>query len=122
MILEDFQRRVAQRLAVLPVSGTLDANDADVIQGAYENLLAELGEHNLAWWNADEAVPDIYADCLIGMTAAMIVDDFTIPEPRRSQLIVQCAFGLPNVSMNERRLRSLTRAGPSTDSVEREYF
>lgn len=122
MILEDFQRRVAQRLGVLPVGGALSADDADVIQAAYSNLLNELGEHDLAWWNADEAVPDQYADCLIGMTAAMVVDDFTIPEPRRSQLIVQCAFGLPSASMNERRLRALTRAGPSTAEATIEYF
>jgi hypothetical protein len=122
MILEDFQRRIAQRLAVLPVGGALDANDADVIQKAYEGLLQELGGHNLAWWNADEAVPDEYADCLIGMVAALVVDDFTIPEPRRSQLIGQGAFGLPNTSMNERRLRALTRAGPSTAATEIEFF
>ena len=121
MILEDFQRRVAQRLAVLPVGGILYADDASVIQGAYAGLLHEFGEHNLAWWNADEAVPDQYADPLVGMTAARVVDDFTIPEPRRTQLIAQGAFGLPNVSMDERRLRALTRAGQSTSS-EIEYF
>jgi len=122
MILEDFQRRVAQKLAVLPVSGTLNANDADVIQKAYEGLLHELGEHSLSWWNADESVPDPYADCLIGMVAASVVDDFTIPEPRRSQLIGQCAFGLPQASVNERRLRALTSAGFTGESIEAEYY
>lgn len=121
MILEDFQRRVAQRLGVLPVSGTLAAEDAAVIQGAYEGLVLELGEHSLAWWNADEAVPDTFADVLIGMVAAALVDDFTIPEPRRSQLIAQCAFGLPAVSSNERRLRALAAAAP-VDMPEVEYF
>lgn len=121
MILEDFQRRVAQRLSVLPVAGSLSAEDASLIQGAYSGLLQELGEHNLAWWNADEAVPDKYTDPLIGMVAARLVDDFTIPEPRRTQLIAQGAFGLPSASMDERRLRSLTRAGPS-ESSEIEYY
>lgn len=122
MLLADFQRRVAQRLAVLPVGGTLSAEDAEVIQGAYDNLLQELGEHDLAWWNADEAVPDRYSDCLIGMVAANLVDDFTIPEPRRSQLIGQGAFGLPATSIAERRLRALTRVGPSGSRVEIEYY
>lgn len=122
MLLEDFQRRVAQRLAVLPVGGTLSAEDREVIQGAYDNLLQELGEHGLAWWNADEAVPDRYSDCLIGMVAANVVDDFTIPEPRRSQLIAQGAFGLPSASVAERRLRALTRTGKSEESVEIEFY
>jgi hypothetical protein len=121
MILEDFQRRVAQRLGVLPVSGTLAAEDAEVIQGAYDSLLQELGEHDLAWWNADEAVPDKFADVLVGMVAASLVDDFTIPEPRRSQLIMQCAYGLPAPSVNERRLRALT-AAPAEDEPEVDYF
>jgi hypothetical protein len=55
------------------------------------------------------------------MVAASLVDDFTIPEPRRSQLIMQCAYGLPAPSVNERRLRALT-AAPAEDEPEVDYF
>lgn len=121
MTLADFYKRVAQRLGVLPVAGTLSADDAEVIRQAYEDLIHELMEHDLAWWNDDEDVPDKYVDPLIGLTAAMLVDEFTIPEPRRSQLIAQHAFGLPVASVSERRLRALVRA-PSTGESVLEYF
>lgn len=117
MTLADFYKRVAQKISILPVGGTLSSDDADVIRVAYENLVHELLEHDLAWWNDDEDVPDLYADCMIGMTAASVVDEFTIPEPRRSQLIAQHAFGLPMASVSERRLRALTRAGDSDGPV-----
>lgn len=121
MQLAVFYTRVAQRLGILPVSGTLPAEDAEVIAGAYESLVHELGEHGLSWWNPDEPVPDQYADPLVGMTAAAVVDEFTIPEPRRSQLIMQHAFGLPVASVSERRLRAMTRVGTS-DTADNEYF
>jgi hypothetical protein len=121
MELAVFQQRVAQRLGVLPVSGSLSPEDGALILAGYQGLLAELMEHGLAWWNEDEALPDAHADSLIGMTAASVVDDFTIAEPRRSQLIMQHGFGLPVASVSERRLRALTRIGPSSTS-EVEYF
>jgi hypothetical protein len=121
MTLADFYKRVAQRLGVLPVAGTLSADDAEVVRQAYENLIHELLEHDLAFWNDDEDVPDKYSDPLIGMTAAMLVDEFTIPEPRRSQILVQHAFGLPVASVSERRLRALLRA-PNTGTSAIEFY
>jgi hypothetical protein len=122
MTLADFYKRVAQRLGVLPVGGTLSADDADVIAQSYAGLMHELLEHGLAWWNADEDVPDLFAEVLVGMTAASSVDEFTIPEPRRSQLIVQHGFGLPVASVSERRLRALTAVPYNGEAVQGEYF
>jgi hypothetical protein len=48
---------------------------------------------------------------------AGVVDEFTIPEPRRSQMIAQYGWGLPVASVNERRLRAMTRAPASDDGV-----
>lgn len=121
MNLAVFKSRVAQRLGILPVGGTLSAEDADVIAASYETLMHELLEHGLAWWNSDEDVPDTFAEVLVGMTAAACVDEFTIAEPRRSGLIMQHGFGLPVASVAERRLRALT-AVPSGDSAGIEYF
>ena len=121
MTLAEFYKRVAQRLGVLPVGQDLGPDDADVIGNAYIALMHELLEHGLAYWNADEDVPDLYADVMIGMVSAAVVDEFVIAEPRRSQLIGQHGFGLPLASVSERRLRSLLRAGASDTAVV-EYY
>lgn len=119
MQLEVFYRRVAQRLGILPVGQTLSADDADVIRESYEGLVEELLEHGLAWWNFDEDLPDKYSEPVIGMTAACVVDEFGIAEPRRSQLIAMHGFGLPVASVSERRLRALARAeGTGTGVTE----
>lgn len=117
MQLADFYLRVGQRLGIVPTAGSLSAEDGAVIASAYRALVGELIEHGLVFWNSDEEVPDTYAEPVIGMTAAGLVDEFTLPEPRRSQLIMQHAFGLPVASHSERRLRALTRAAGSGVSV-----
>jgi hypothetical protein len=122
MLLSDFYTRVAQRLGVLPVAGTLSPDDQEVVRQSYVGLLHELIEHGLGWWNEDEDVPDLYAEVLIGMTAAACVDEFTIAEPRRSQLIGQHAFGLPSASVSERRLRALAAAPYDGEPASAEFF
>ncbi len=121
MELAVFKQRVAQRLGVIPVSGSLSAEDGELINDAYVLLLHELVEHGLAWWNEDEPLPDVYADILIGMTAVRLVDEFTLAEPRRTQLIAMHGFGLPVVSVSERRLRALTTA-PNIAPTEADYY
>jgi hypothetical protein len=103
------------------VSGSLSVEDRDVIQSAYDRLMLELNEHELSFWRGDEDVPDTYADILIGMTAANLVDDFVIQDPRRSQIIGQFAWGLVPVSPGERRLRAMMRL-PATGAPVVEYF
>ena len=121
MRLANFHTHVAQKLGIIMVSGTLSAEDRDVIQSAYDRLMAELNEHDLSFWRGDEDVPDTYADILIGMTAAMLVDDFVIAEPRRSQILAQHAWGLVPITPGERRLRGLMRL-PATGAPVIEYF
>lgn len=123
MDLATFKLRVGQRLAVVPVAGSLSAEDGALVLSAYELLVAELVSHNLAWWAADEHVPDEFADIMIGMTAARLVDEFTIPEPLRTQTIAKSGFALPQVSIDERRLRKLTALGPmQCENQVKEYF
>lgn len=121
MKLANFHMQVAQKLGIVMVSGTLSPEDRDVIQSGYDRLVLELDEHQLSFWRGDEDVPDVYADILIGMTAAMLVDDFVIQDPRRSQIIGQFAWGLAPITPGERRLRALMRL-PSTGAPVVEYF
>jgi hypothetical protein len=117
----DFLKRVANRLGVLPIGQALGAEDADLILTAYSGLLAELAEHRLVWWSADEDVPEEMVEPLSGMVAASVVDDFSIAEPRRSMLISQHGFGLPVASVSERRLRAMQRA-PGDAPAEIEFY
>jgi hypothetical protein len=117
-----FKQRVGQRLGVVPTAGSLSPEDGEVIGGAYVTLLQELGEHGLAWWNPDRDVPEQFADVLIGMVAAAVVDDFTIPEPRRSQLILMGAFGVAPATMGERRLRAMARVANDGEPAEATYY
>ena len=122
MDLPTFKLRVGQRLGVVPVAGSLDASDGELVTSAYELLVHELTEHSLAWWDATGNVPDEYADIMVGMTAARLIDDFTIAEPRRSQLLMQSAFGLPVASVDERRLRRLLSNKADPDAAETDRY
>lgn len=117
-----FEQRVGQRLGIVPTAGSLAAEDAAVVRSAYGSLHAELLEHGLVTWNALEDVPDEFADVMIGMTAARIVDEFTIAEPRRSAILAQSAFGLPGLSLDERRLRKLVAVPMFNEPVDLTFF
>ena len=118
-----FKLRVGQRLGIVPAAGSLSAEDGELVDSAYTSLVYELSEHDLCWWAGDDVVPDQYADILIGMTAAMLVNEFGIPEPRRTQLKTEEAFGMPVPTPFERRLLRLLRIGADTEpDQETEYF
>lgn len=119
--LADFRQRVGRRLGVVPAAGTLSAEDGAVVQEAYQHLYDELSANNLAPW-PEETIPGQFADILIGMTAARLVDHFSIAEPRRSQFVALYDFGLPMPSAAERRLRAMTAANETFDSVDMDFF
>ncbi len=121
MELAVFKQRVGQRLGIVPAAGSLAAEDAELVTSAYESLFAELYENSLAPWGTG-TIPDEYADIVIGMTAARLVDEFKIPEPRRSSLVMLHAFGLPQPSSNERRLRRLIETPPEDEGAPERYF
>ena len=122
MDLAVFKLRVGQRLAIVPAAGSLEPEDEELIEASYESLVAELLEHDLANWNTTDDVPDEYADVLVGMTAARLVDEFELPEPRRSGILVQSAFGLSAPSHDERRLRRLMAVPQFDDELKVDYF
>lgn len=109
MELAVLKQRVGQRLGIVSAADSLAAEDLALVTSAYESLFAEIYEHGLAPWGTGD-VPDEYADIVIGMVASRLVDEFKVPEPRRSSLIALHAFGLPVPSANERRLRRLVEA------------
>lgn len=117
-----FEQRVGQRLGIVPTAGSLAAEDVALVRSAYEALHAELLEHGLVAWTVLEDVPDEFADVMIGMTAARLVDEFTIAEPRRTAIIAQSAFGLPGLSLDERRLRKLVAVPAFDEPVDMTFY
>jgi hypothetical protein len=109
-------------LGIVPTAGSLEAEDETLVEGAYESLVAELLAHDLANWNSTDAVPDEYADICVGLTAARLVDEFELPEPRRSLILAQSAFGMSAPTPDERRLRRLMAVPQFDDELQADYF
>lgn len=120
--LADFQQRVGQRLGIVRAAEPLSAEDAELIRSAYVSLWAELEDASLVDWSVNDPVPDRVSEIVIGMTAARLVDEFGVEEPRRSLLVMQQAFGLPVTGEYERRLRRLVPPPFDGEVAVNEYF
>ena len=54
-----------------------------------------------------DGIDELHAFPVIRMAAARLVDEFDIPEPRRSLLVADGALGVPGRSLAERQLRAI---------------
>lgn len=117
-----FKQRVGFRLGIIRSTENLKAQDAVLIEDAYRSLWEELDDQGLVPFYHTEDIPDQYADILVGMCAARLVDDFGIEEPRKSMMVMRMGFGNEVNSQFERRLRRMTQVGPYEEPVESEYF
>jgi len=122
LLLADFQQRVGQRLGIVRAAESLSVEDAELILGGYSSLWAELDAHDLVDWSVTDPVPDKVSEIVIGMTAARLVDEFGTEEPRRAIMVMQQAFGLPQPSEYERRLRRIMVPDYDGDVAEVDYF
>ena len=103
----ELQSRVAQKLQLIADSESLDANYAALIIDALLAVQAQLSRLGIASLDVENGIDHIYVEPIAEMTAAMLVDDFQIPEPRRTQLVAAGKLGLPGRSTAERFLRDL---------------
>lgn len=122
MNLTEFYDKVARKLGVLAVGEQMSADDADMIRGSYRMLVSLLEFHKLATWDADEPVPDHLAQILIDMVAAHLVDEFELPEPRRSTLRAEGMFGAASATLAERRLRAVLAVPYWGEPATTDYF
>lgn len=122
MELADFQQRVGWRLGIIRAAESLSPENARLIADAYGELWHELIAHELVNWSQDADIPDAAAELMIGMTAARLVDEFGMPEPRRSALIAECKYGMPVATPYERRLRALAEIGFDGEAVQADYY
>ena len=103
----ELQERVAQKLQLIADAESLDANYAAVIMDGLLAVQAQLSRMGIASLDVENGIDHIYVDPIAEMTAATLVDDFQIPEPRRSALIAAGKLGLPGRAPAERFLRDL---------------
>lgn len=104
MTLDELNALVGRKIGILASSETLTAEDDDVMDIAYASLHAELVTLGLARWAATEDVPASYADPVACLLAALVVDQFGVADPKRSE-IKSDLLGLAGPA--ERRLRKL---------------
>ena len=103
----DLQERVARKLQLIADAESLDANYAATIIEGLLAVQAQLDRLGIASLDVANGIDNIYVEPVAEMTAAILVDDFQVPEPRRSQLIAIGKLGLPGRSPAERFMRDL---------------
>jgi hypothetical protein len=120
--LPEVRQRVGQRLRILAPAETLDANDSETIDAGLDAVIAYLYALDIITIDIEDGVELHYVTPLVMMTAAVLVDAFQIPEPRRSVLRDEGLLGLPSASLAERMMRKLVYARGTGEPVSVEYF
>ena len=106
----DLKVRVARKLQIVADSESLSAEDGELIEvglSAVETAINTLGITSL---DIADGVNEPLAEPLVMMAAAYVVDEFQIPDPRRSVLRAEGMIGLPGRSIAERQLRTLVNS------------
>lgn len=116
-----FKERVAQKLGVLAVGDSLSADDGEIIGQAALELQAMLDSQDLLTLDIENGVSDEYSGPLVDIVAASLLSEYGVPEPRRSTLLAEGGWGLPNTSIAERRLRKLI-SGPALGETTKAQF
>ena len=103
----NLQAWVGRKLQIIGDSETLSAEHAAIIINGLLSLQAQIDRVGLASFDVANGIDYPYVDVFAELTAAELVDDFQIPEPRRSQLLATAKFGMPLRTAAERKLRQL---------------
>lgn len=116
------QKRIASKLGVLSVGNSLGAEDANLIIERCRSLQKQLDELQIAQIDFDDGIDELIDNIIVAMVAALLVDDFMLAEPKRSQLAKEGALGLPVASPAERQLRKILAPTRVSRPVKAEYF
>lgn len=103
----ELQERVGRKLQIIGDAETLSADYADIIIDGLLSIQAQINRLGLASFDVVNGIDFPYVDVFAELTAAELVDDFQIPEPRRSQLMAAAKFGMPFRTPADRKLRDL---------------
>ena len=122
MELTALYRRVGQKLGVLATTEEFSAEDVALVADAYVGLWSLLESEQLATWDVDDVVPDNVSLALVDVLAAHLVDEFALPDPRRSQIRMEGLWGATPATIGERRLRRSLAGEYIPEPVQMDYF
>lgn len=116
------KERIARKLGVLAVGNSLSAEDGALIGERCLSLQKQLEALDIVTVDFEEGIDELYDDIISAMVAALLVDDFMLPEPKRSTLAREGILGLPIASPAERQLRKVMAPQRVSKPVKAEYF
>lgn len=103
--LAQLYQRTGFKLGIIRAEESLSAEDGDLIGQTYEGLHDQLLTEGLMTWGVTDDVPEWSTPIMVEMLAAMLVDEFSVEEPRRTRIKIEGDLGKSPVSSAERRLR-----------------
>lgn len=104
----DLKNRVAQKLGLTIVGQDVNADDGATIGQMLTDLEEQMSILNVGFFNFANGIETAYAEPVSLMCAAHLVDEFGVPEPKKSQLFAAGRLGLPGRSLAERQIRLLS--------------
>ena len=116
------KERVGRKLGVLAAGNSLSAEDANLISERCRSLQKQLDELGIAQIDFDDGIDELIDNIIVAMVAALLVDDFMLGEPKRSQIASEGALGLPVASPAERQLRKILAPTRVSPPVKAEYY
>jgi hypothetical protein len=118
----NFRIATARKLRILADGGSLGAEEDDKLITKYAGLHAMLQGEELAPFEVDDDVPENCQEPMIDMLAALSVEEFAIPEPRRSTLLMFGSLFMDPMSPAERRLRKVLATKYVSQTLSTDYY
>jgi hypothetical protein len=103
----ELQQRTAEKLGLVATGQTVSADDGNRIGQTLLDIQETLAQRQVVFLDVLDGVDRPYADPLAHMAAAHLVDEFGVPEPKRSALQQTGGLDVPGRSWAERRIRAI---------------
>jgi hypothetical protein len=116
------KERVGRKLGVLAVGNSLSPEDGQLIGERCLSLQRQLEALDIVNIDFASGTDELYADIIVAMVAALLVDDFMLEEPKRSTIAREGILGLPAASPAERQLRKIIAPLRVSKPVKAEYY
>ena len=82
-------KKVLQKLRVLEVGETPDADQTTTVGDMYDSAYQELKDDEIVTWTSAGEIPTKEAQQMVSYVSSMLVDEFNVPEGRAQRLIIQ---------------------------------